>query len=269
MSNFILVLKSIIYGIVQGITEWLPISSTGHMIILDNVLNIKDILGIDFFNLFIVVIQAGSVLAVLNVYFKKLWPFVKDRKTKEERYKNLFYISISIIPAGITGFLFSDTIDRYLYNTLTISITLMFYGILFIFIREKNNRKITFKTAIIIGISQVLALIPGTSRSGICIITGLLCGLSMVDSTEYSFYLSIPIIVLASTYKIYKYLIMYTLSIHQLNFLLIGSITSYLISLFVIKYLLDYIKTHDFKIFGLYRMLLGVFLLICYIRGLL
>lgn len=269
MDNFVLVIKAIIYGIIQGITEWLPISSTGHMIVADRLLNIEETLGVEFFNLFIVVIQAGSVLAVMNIYFKKLWPFVKDSKVRNEKFKTLLYIAISIMPAGIIGFLFDDLIDKHLYNTLTVSLALMFYGFIFLFIKQKKNKSLELKCAIIIGLFQILALIPGTSRSGICIIAGLLCSLSMTTSTEYSFYLSLPIITLASIYKIYKYLILYTLSIHQISFLLIGSITSYLISIFVIKYLLNYIKTHDFKIFGLYRILFGVFLLICYIRGLL
>ena len=267
--NLILILKAIIYGIVQGITEWLPISSTGHMIVLDDLLNIEKDLGKSFFDLFLIVVQFGSALALVNIYFKRLWPFTKDKQENKTRINTLLYIMIGIFPAGIIGILFGDIIDTYLYNTLTVSLCLIIYGIIFLIIKEKKNTKINLKISIGIGLFQALALIPGTSRSGICIIGGLLLGLSMVDSTEFSFYLSLPIISLASFFKIYEYLKIYTIDLYQLSFLLIGTITSYLISIIVIKYLLDYIKNHDFKVFGLYRILFGTFLLICYIRGLL
>ena len=247
------------YGIVEGITEWLPISSTGHMILLDEWLNVEALYGKSFWDLFLVVIQLGAIIAVVICFFSKLWPFSKT-KTQEEKkdtWKLWLNVLIACVPAAIIGLLFDDWLNEHFYNFTTVAIMLIAYGILFIVI-EIFNKKREF-----IGIVQLLALIPGTSRSGITILGAMLIGLNRETSAEFSFFLSIPVMFGASLLKIVKYFIDgNAISVSQLAFLGIGSIVAFLVSIVVIKFLLKYIKGHDFKVFGFYRIVLGIILIV-------
>lgn len=272
----------IIFGIVEGITEWLPVSSTGHLIIVESIFKKIDpnFANIDpnFFEMFLVVIQLGAILAVIITFFKKLWPYKKN-STKEERKDTYFLwlkIIIGCLPAVIFGLLFDDLLNKYLYNALTVSITLIVYGIIFILIEvfiNKNKefkyqdiKQLTFKTALFIGLFQILALIPGTSRSGVTIIGAMLLGCNRYLSIEFSFFLSIPIMFGASILKIIKYLISNpVITSSQIALLLSGIIVSFIVSLFVIKFLLSYIKKHDYKVFGYYRIVLGIILIILFL----
>ena len=264
MNRFILLLKAVLYGIIEGITEWLPISSTGHMIIIEEVLHLKTEFSKEFFDLFIVLIQLGAICAVFSIYFKRIWPFDKNKEKAKDKRKMLFYIFISTIPAGIVGVLLDDIIDSYFYNYPCVAFFLILYGMVMLRSKEKGNKEINLKYAICFGLFQVLALFPGTSRSGIILIGGLMLGFSLSFSLEYSFLLSMPIMIGASTLKLFKYLSYNSLALGEIYFLLIGAITSYLISVFVIKYILEYVKTHNIKVFGIYRIVLGFILILFY-----
>lgn len=259
--------KSFIFGIIQGITEWLPISSTGHLIIAEDLWHLN--LSKEFIEIFFVVIQVGSVLAVLVLFFKDLNPFSKF-KNKEEQKQTInlwFKIAVATLPAVIIGFFFNDTIDNLLYNSITVSLMLIIYGVIFI-IMEKQNRKpkvsnlynISYKTALGIGFFQMLALIPGTSRSGATIIGAVMLGTSRYIASEFSFFLAIPTIIGASGYKLIKANMAFTNQ--EWLVLIIGAVTAFIVSIFAIKYLLDYIRKHDFKIFGYYRIILGIIVLL-------
>lgn len=266
------IIIAIIYGLVEGITEWLPISSTGHLIILNDFLSFKEV-NPSFFELFLVVIQLGAIFAVVVSYFKKLNPFSKklEKEEKKSIYKTWILILISCIPAAIVGLLFDDLLDKYLYNKLTVSITLIVYGIVFIILEYFNSKRqikyeevkdFTYKTALIIGLAQVLALIPGTSRSGITIISALLIGCSRKSSCEFSFFLSLPIMIGASLLKLIKYFIKGNLlTLNEGLVLFTGIIMSFAVSILIINFLMNYIKKKDFKIFGYYRIILGIVLI--------
>ncbi|MDY2575448.1 MAG: undecaprenyl-diphosphate phosphatase [Bacilli bacterium] len=266
------IIIAIIYGLVEGITEWLPISSTGHLIILNDFLSFKEV-NPSFFELFLVVIQLGAIFAVVVSYFKKLNPFSKklEKEEKKSIYKTWILILISCIPAAIVGLLFDDLLDKYLYNKLTVSITLIVYGIVFIILEYFNSKRqikyeevkdFTYKTALIIGLAQVLALIPGTSRSGITIISALLIGCSRKSSCEFSFFLSLPIMIGASLLKLVKYFIKGNLlTLNEGLVLFTGIIMSFAVSILIINFLMNYIKKKDFKIFGYYRIILGIVLI--------
>ena len=267
------IIIAIIYGLVEGITEWLPISSTGHLIILNDFLSFKEV-NPSFFELFLVVIQLGAIFAVVVSYFKKLNPFSKklEKEEKKSIYKAWILILISCIPAAIVGLLFDDLLDKYLYNKLTVSITLIVYGIVFIILEYFNSKRqikyeevkdFTYKTALIIGLAQVLALIPGTSRSGITIISALLIGCSRKSSCEFSFFLSLPIMIGASLLKLVKYFIKGNLlTLNEGLVLFTGIIMSFAVSILIINFLMNYIKKKDFKIFGYYRIILGIVLIL-------
>lgn len=263
------IIKAIILGIVQGITEWLPISSTGHMIIIDSLLSMKvyadEAINKEFVDMFFVVIQLGSILAVLFLYFNKLNPFAKNKDEKEKVRTIRLWIKVLIasIPAGIVGILFDDYIDTLLYKPIPVAIALIVYGIAFIIIEMKKPQvkietmgKLTFKTAAFIGMFQMLALIPGTSRSGSTILGSLLLGVSRPLATEFSFFLSIPVMFGASLLKLIKLDI--SLDIFGISVLLIGMITAFIVSVFAIKELMKYIRKNDFKIFGYYRIIVGI-----------
>ena len=263
------IIKVIILGIVQGITEWLPISSTGHMIIIDSLLSMKvyadEVINKEFVDMFFVVIQLGSILAVLFLYFNKLNPFAKNKDEKEKVRTIRLWIKVLIasIPAGIVGILFDDYIDTLLYKPIPVAIALIVYGIAFIIIEMKKPQvkietmgKLTFKTAAFIGMFQMLALIPGTSRSGSTILGSLLLGVSRPLATEFSFFLSIPVMFGASLLKLIKLGI--SLDIFGISVLLIGMITAFIVSIFAIKELMKYIRKNDFKIFGYYRIIVGI-----------
>lgn len=277
MSGFIDVLKAILFGIVEGITEWLPISSTGHMILLEKWLNVTGIFGADFWSLFLVVIQLGAILAVVICFFTKLWPFAKTKTPEEKKNTWLLWrnVIIACIPAAVIGLLLDDWLDEHLYNFITVSITLVLYGVLFIVIEIWNKKRafkisdckdITWKTALIVGCVQLLSLIPGTSRSGVTILGAMLIGIDRSTSAEFSFFLSIPVMFGASLLKCVKYVVKIGIpSGNQLLFLGIGCVVAFLVSMVVIKFLMKYIRKHDFKPFGIYRIVLGVILIIYFV----
>ncbi|WP_139906256.1 undecaprenyl-diphosphate phosphatase [Clostridium thermarum] len=264
--DFIEILKSIILGIVQGITEWLPVSSTGHLILVEDFMSFK--LSDGFKEAFFVVIQLGSILAVILLFFRKLNPF-DSRKSAEQRKDTLVLwtkIAVATVPAGIIGFLFDDMIEEALYNPTTVALTLIGYGIIFIIIENWNHKpkinelsELSYKTAICIGLFQVLALIPGTSRSGSTIIGAVLLGTSRYIAAEFSFFLALPIMLAASGYKLLKAGMAFNAT--EWAALGAGSLVAFLVSVFAIKFLMDYIKKHDFKVFGYYRIILGAIVL--------
>ncbi len=266
MEFLIRVIMTIVYGIVEGITEWLPISSTGHLIIL------KDFIGSlyseEFMEMFEVVIQLGAILAVVWIYFNKLNPF-DSKKTEKEKSKTIRLwakVILACIPAAVIGLLLDDWLDEHLFNTIVVAIMLIVYGIAFIFIEDRNKDakfkyksidRMPYKTALGIGLFQVLSLIPGTSRSGATIIGGLILGTSRSVATEFTFFLGIPVMFGASFLKIVKYIASTGFSeFSQIIILLLGMIVSFIVSVLSIKFLVSYVKQHDFKIFGKYRIVL-------------
>ena len=276
---FIEILKAILFGIVEGITEWLPISSTGHLILLQQFMKFEQV-SPEFWEMFKVVIQFGAILAVVLIYWKKIWPITKN---KREGIKSTGFLShfnkntmdlwgkilVACVPAAIIGLAFDEFFEKLFYNPTCIAIALIVFGIVFIIIenwnkkgkkkREKNS-EITYKDALIIGVFQLLAAIfPGTSRSGATIIGGLLIGLSRENAAEFTFYLAIPTMLGASLLKLVKFGLGFT-SI-ELIVLLVGMFVSFIVSMFVIKFLMNYIKKHDFKVFGYYRIILGIIVL--------
>lgn len=274
---FINILKAILFGIVEGITEWLPISSTGHMIILESLLDVKNTFSDAFWELFLVVIQLGAIIAVIICFFKKLWPFGKT-KEKEEK-KNIWLIwakvLVACIPAAVVGLLLDDWLNEHLYNAITVSVTLIVFGIFFIILEIWNKKRefkinevkdLSFKMALIIGLIQLIALIPGVSRSGVTILGAMLIGCSRTVSAEFSFFLSIPVMLGASLLKGVKFFLDEgTLTSNEWVFLGVGVVVAFLVSLFVIKFLMSFIKKHDFKPFGYYRIALGILLLILFL----
>lgn len=258
-------LKVIIFGIVEGITEWLPISSTGHLILLEEFLKLGQ--GDAFFEMFEVVIQLGAILAVVVIYFHKLNPFSPKKTQKQKMMTIQIWIKVLIgcLPAGIIGILFNDVIDKYLYHWYVVAAMLIVYGILFIIVenyqkgkepRVKKMSQLTLPMILIIGVFQMLAMIPGTSRSGATIVGALMLGVSRGLAAEYTFYLAIPVMFGASALKLFKFGLNYTGM--QVFLLLLGTVISFAVSIIAIKFLLQYIKNHDFKVFGYYRIVLGV-----------
>ncbi|MGN1318242.1 MAG: undecaprenyl-diphosphate phosphatase [Lachnospirales bacterium] len=277
MDFLLEIIVTIIYGVVEGITEWLPVSSTGHLIIIqDFVQGIArgSLAKEDFMEMFNVVIQLGAILAVVWIYFNKLNPFDK-KKTEKERNKTIrlwVKVIIATIPAAIFGLLFDDFMDKYFFNVYVVAIALIFYGVVFIFIEDRNKNaqfkyksldKLPLKTAIGIGLFQILSLIPGTSRSGSTIIGGLLLGTSRPVATEFTFFLAIPVMFGASLLKIVKFIgtAGFT-SFSEIFILLLGMFVSFIVSVLAIKFLVSYVSKHDFKIFGKYRIVLGGILII-------
>ena len=269
---FVEIIKTILYGIVQGITEWLPISSTGHLLLLEKImaLNVSD----TFWSTFLVVIQLGSILAVVVLFFHKLNPF-SPKKTSDEKRDTLSLwgkVLIASIPAGVVGLLFDDLIDSYLHGALTIAITLIVYGVLFIVqahaqkkARYKDFKSLTFRTAFFIGAFQMLSLIPGTSRSGATIFGAILLGCSRYVASEFSFFMAIPAMVGASGYKLLKAGFGFTGT--EWTIMVVGFVVAFLVSIVAIKFLLGYIKKHDFRVFGYYRIILGIILIAAILFG--
>ncbi len=256
-------IKIIIIAIIEGITEWLPISSTGHMIIIEKYLKIKEIFSNDnFYELFLVVIQLGAVSAVIIKYFKLLNPLEKENK--KNIHTNWIYIIFSTIPVAIIGYFLDDLLFSKLYNSVIVSFMLIGYGILFLFIDKINFKKknINYKIALLIGIFQILALIPGTSRSGIMIIAGIILLGDKVKATDYSFMCSIPIMLGASFLKIIKYLNNFKIINSDLVLLLIGMIIAFIVSKIVINKLMKFVENKSLKGFGIYRIILGFIILI-------
>ena len=265
---FVELLKAVILGIIEGITEWLPISSTGHMILVEEFIkfNVSD----EFMKMFRVVIQLGAILAVVLLYFNKLNPFSprKSRKEKKETMEIWFKVIVGIIPAGIFGVLFDDWLDEHFYNYVVVSITLILYGALFIIIENKNRNKrskindfgeLSYVTAFKIGLFQTLSLIPGTSRSGATILGGIILGGSRPIAAEYSFFMSIPIMFGASFIKLIKFGFDFTGA--EVAILLTGMIVAFVVSVIAIRFLMRYIRNNDFKSFGWYRIILGILVL--------
>jgi len=260
-------LKVIFLGIVEGITEWLPISSTGHMILVDEFIKLK--ISIEFKEFFFVVIQLGAIMAVVFVFWKKLFPFNFSNNGNGFIVTSKFVLWMKIIvaclPAGIIGILFDDWFDKYFYNWQVVALMLIVYGVLFIVVENSNKNKkpkitsledLDFKTALMIGLIQVLAIIPGTSRSGVTIIGAMLIGVSRYAATEFTFYLAIPVMFGASLVKLIGF--GFDFASNEVLILLIGLVTAFLVSILAIKFLLGYIKKKDFKVFGYYRIALGI-----------
>lgn len=262
-------LKVIILGIVEGITEWLPISSTGHLILAEEFIKLK--MSDGFMSMFNVVIQLGAILAVVVIYFHKLNPFSNTKTNKQKMLTLQLWVKVFVasVPAAIIGLLFDDYIDAHLMNYVVVAIMLVFYGILFIIIEKQNEHSkpsvrrlsdITIPMALIIGGFQVLALIPGTSRSGATIIGGLLIGAARGVAAEFTFFLAIPVMFGASLLKIIKFGFHFTGA--EAFLLLLGCAVSFGVSIVAIKFLMQYIKNHDFKVFGYYRIVLGIIVLL-------
>lgn len=264
--DLILILKTIILGIVEGITEWLPISSTGHLILVDEFINLN--VSAAFKEMFDVVIQLGAIMAVVVLYFHKLNPLSpkKNRKQKHETMVLWYKVIFTVLPAAVIGILFDDAIHDRFFNPVVVAATLIIYGVLFIVIENHNERSrrrgmdslsgLTYRMAFIIGVFQVLSLIPGTSRSGATIVGGILIGCSRTVAAEFSFFLGIPVMFGASLLKILKFGLSFTGT--ELVVLAIGMIVSFLVSIVSIKFLMGYVKRHDFKAFGVYRIILGI-----------
>lgn len=263
------ILKVIVLGIVEGFTEWLPISSTGHMILVDEIIHFN--VTEDFRNVFRVVIQLGAILAVVVLYFKKLNPFDSSKKPSQKRATLLLWgkIVVACIPAAIFGFLIDEWLDQHLMNSYVVAAMLILYGVLFIVIEMRNQykeplitktTKLTYQTALYIGLFQVLALVPGTSRSGATILGAMLLGCSRSVAAEFSFFLGIPVMFGASLLKLVKFGFRFTGA--ELFYLLLGMVIAFIVSIYSIKFLMGYIRNNDFKFFGYYRIVLGVIVLI-------
>ena len=285
MESFIEILKVIFLGIVEGITEWLPISSTGHLILVEEFvkLNVSQV----FWDMFMVVIQLGAIFAVVVLYWKDLWPF-RNKKPKHENVTKVekaagvlcrfvkidkmimwFKILVSCLPAIIIGLPFNDFIEEKFNNWFVVSVMLILYGVMFLIVEDYNEKRqakynsiseITWKTALFIGIFQVLSLIPGTSRSGATIIGGILVGASRTVAAEYTFFLAIPVMFGASLLKIVKFGMNFTS--WEVVILLVGMVVSFVVSILAIKFLMGYIKKHNFKVFGWYRIVLGIIVIL-------
>ena len=268
----ILLIKTIIIGIIEGITEWLPISSTGHMILANEFIKL-DVTN-EFWEMFEVVIQLGAILAVVVLYFKDLfpWGFGKTKNETNSTFNLWLKIIIGCIPCAIIGLLFDDYINDKFYNPWTVAIMLIIYGVLFIVIENINKNKkarvtdidkLTFKDSLLVGLFQVLSIIPGTSRSGATILGGLTIGLNRKVAANYTFFLAIPVMFGASLLKIVKFGLNFTGT--ELIVLAVGMVSAFIVSIIAIKFLLKYIKNNDFKVFGYYRIVLGIIVLLYFI----
>lgn len=271
METFLDIIKAVLFGIAEGITEWLPISSTGHMILLNEFvhMNVSD----EFWDMFLVVIQLGAILAVVVLYWKQIFPFDFSRGAQSVIKKDIFVmwfkIVVACIPAAIVGVLFDEFFEKYLYNPVTVAIMLILFGIGFILIENNNHgkkarvrslKKLSYRDALIIGLFQLIAAIfPGTSRSGATILGGLMIGVSRTVAAEFTFFLAIPVMLGASLLKIVKFGFSFTGM--EAAILIVGMVVAFVVSMVVIRFLMGYIKKHDFKAFGWYRIVLGVLVL--------
>ena len=258
-------LKTIILGVVEGLTEWLPVSSTGHMILMDEFIQLD--VSKSFMDMFLVVIQLGAILAVVALNFEKLnpWSSWKTRQEKKETVSLWKKVILACVPAAVIGFLFNDYMEEHFMTAPVVAATLIFYGVMFILVENYNKHRrprvsdlarLDYKTALIIGMFQVLSLIPGTSRSGATILGGIIFGTSRYVAAEFTFFLAIPVMFGASLLKIVKFGLDFSGS--ELVILLVGMITAFIVSILSIKFLMGYIKTNDFKAFGWYRIVLGI-----------
>lgn len=268
MSNFIEFLKIVVFGLVEGFTEWLPISSTGHLILVENIVHLNA--SAEFMKVFRVVIQLGAIMAVVVLYFNRLNPWDPGKKKNQQlaTWHLWFKILIACLPAAVVGLLLDEVLDTYLYNPYVVAAMLIIYGILFI-VLEKHNEyvdfpikkvsQISYRTALYIGLFQLLALIPGTSRSGATILGAMLLGCSRTASAEFTFFLGIPVMFGASLLKILHYGLDF--SGMEFFFLLSGMVIAFAVSMYSIKFLMGYVKKHDFRFFGYYRIILGMIVL--------
>lgn len=272
--SFIELLKVLFLGIVEGITEWLPISSTGHMLLVDEFLKLN--MTDEFKEMFFVVIQLGAILAVVVLFWGKMFPFQFKDKAKSvvrnDIFSLWFKVVVACIPGAVVTILFDDYIEKHLHTPVVIALALIFYGIVFIWVENKNKRRkptirrlsdITYKTALIIGLFQVLSIIPGTSRSGATIIGALLIGVSRTAAAEFTFFLAVPVMFGLSALKILKFGFAFTGI--EIFTLLFAMAVAFIVSAFVIKFLMTYIKKHNFKVFGWYRIVLGVVVLLYFV----
>lgn len=279
------ILKAVLFGIVEGITEWLPISSTGHMILLNEVLPLD--VSDEFYSMFEVVIQLGAILAVVILFWSQIWPFGRKNNKepltqkglgawiKTDIFKLWFHILVSCVPAAIVGILFDELFEKWFYNYTTVAIMLILFGIAFIVIENYHKGKsakihsiadIGYDTAVLIGLFQLIAAIfPGTSRSGATIVGALLIGVSRTVAAEYTFFLAIPVMFGASLLKLLKFGLAFSMG--EAVVLIVGMVVAFVVSLIVIQFLMGYIKKHDFKVFGWYRIVLGIVVLLAGLMG--
>jgi len=268
-------LKAVLFGIVEGITEWLPISSTGHLILLNEFVTLK--MSEEFQSMFDVVIQLGAILAVIVIFFRKLNPFDpgKNHREKEKTWSLWFKVIAAIIPSGVVGVLLDDWMDAHLHNGIVVSIALIVYGIAFIRVERQNEKKkpkvrsvhgIDLKTALLIGAFQCLSLIPGTSRSGSTILGAILLGVSRSAGAEFSFFMAIPTMLGASAIKGLKFVLSgVEATATEIGVLIVGCIVSFVVSMVVIKALMEYVRKHSFSVFGVYRIVLGAVVLLYFL----
>ena len=266
------ILKAVLFGIVEGITEWLPVSSTGHLILLNEFINLK--VSQEFQSMFDVVIQLGAILAVIVIFFRKLNPFdpQKSPAKKKATWELWFKVCLAIIPSGVVGVLFDDWMDAHLHSGIPVAIALIVYGIAFILVEKRNAGvqpriskvwHIDYKTALLIGCFQCLSLVPGTSRSGSTILGAILLGVSRGAGSEFSFFMAIPTMLGASAIKGLKFLVSgAAFGFGELVLLLVGTVVSFVVSMFAIKALMNYVRRHSFSAFGVYRIVLGVIVLV-------
>ena len=265
-------LKAVLFGIVEGVTEWLPISSTGHLILLNEFVYLK--VSEEFQSMFDVVIQLGAILAVIVLFFHKLNPFALSKSTKEKKktWNLWFKVIAAIIPSGVVGVLLDDWMDAHLHNGIVVSIALIVYGIAFILVERKNAGKhlrmeddvhaISYKTALMIGLFQCLSLVPGTSRSGNTILGAIMLGVGRSAGAEFSFFMAIPTMLGASAIKGLKFVLSGVgITGQEIGILVVGCVVSFIVSLLVIKALMDYVRRHSFSAFGVYRIVLGALVL--------
>lgn len=269
--DIIEILKAILFGIVEGITEWLPVSSTGHIILLDEFVKLQ--VSEAFMEMFEVVIQLGAILAVIVLFFKKLNPFSpkKDSSQKKDTWLLWAKVIVAVIPSAVIGLLLDDWMDAHLYNYIVVAITLILYGVAFLFVEKLNAKRslreisvydIDYRTAVFIGCFQCLSLIPGTSRSGATILGAILLGVGRSAGAEFSFFLAIPTMLGASALKFVKFLLSgATATSTEVSVLVVGCVVSFLVSLLVIKGLMEYVRKHSFAVFGVYRIILGIVVL--------
>lgn len=267
--NFIEILKVLLFGIVEGYTEWLPISSTGHLILVEDIVKLNQ--PEEFWSVFLVVIQLGAILAVVFLYWSKLWPFSRKKTPAQQRNTWILWskILLACIPAAAIGLPLDDFLDAHLYNSTVVALMLILYGVIFIWLERRNQGRefsiqrtseLSYRTALLIGVFQCLSLIPGTSRSGSTIIGAMLLGCARPVAAEFSFFLGIPVMCGASLLRILKHGLSFTGE--QWFILLFGMLVSFVVAVLTIRYLMTYIRKHDFTVFGYYRIVLGVIVLL-------
>ena len=272
---FLEILKAILFGIVEGITEWLPVSSTGHMILLDEFVKLK--VSPEFYEMFQVVIQLGAIAAVILLFFHKLNPFStkKDAIQKNNTWQLWFKVIVAVLPSAVIGLLLDDWMDEHLYNYVVVAITLILYGVAFMYVEKRNEGKalkvqtvydIDYRTALLIGAFQCLSLIPGTSRSGSTILGAILLGVGRSAGAEFSFFLAIPTMLGASALKLLKFMLSgVSVTFTEVSVLIVGCIVSFVVSLLVIRGLMEYVRKRSFRVFGIYRIALGALVLVYFV----